>query len=219
MAVATPIDYFDAAMRLLADSGFKGLTIAALCERLGVTSGSFYHHFGSWDGFVDAFLRHWEAEQTRRTIDLSRKPEDPYKRLEVLRQLATNVPHQAEAAIRAWSKNNPAVGASQRRVDQQREAFLRELLTAMIGDRQRAKDLAALGMALTVGLPQLRAKVTPKEMGALYDDYTKLVMLEVKPSNGDAAGGRGDASPPSAPMAATAALQAKKARARATQQV
>jgi hypothetical protein len=45
--------YFDAALAVLAGSGFKGLNIGVMSKRLGMTSGAFYHHFGNWPVFVD----------------------------------------------------------------------------------------------------------------------------------------------------------------------
>ena len=47
--------YFAAAYELLVTHGCGGVTIAALCDRLGVTKGSFYHHFADMAEFVAAF--------------------------------------------------------------------------------------------------------------------------------------------------------------------
>ena len=53
--LVTKEEYYDAALEVLAQLGFKGLNIGVLCKRLGVTSGSFYHHFGGWPGFQPCF--------------------------------------------------------------------------------------------------------------------------------------------------------------------
>lgn len=57
--------YFETALGVLAEVGFKGLNIRRMCEALGVTTGSFYHYFGSWQGFVDALFEYWEHRQDR----------------------------------------------------------------------------------------------------------------------------------------------------------
>ncbi len=102
---ATPETFFDAAMRLLAGPGLPALRIGRLCREVGVTSGSFYHHFGSWDGFVAALLQHWAAEEVDRPLELVRRAQvdDPVERVTLLKGLALTIPHDAETAIRRWA--------------------------------------------------------------------------------------------------------------------
>ena len=56
-------DYFDAGLELLASGGIGAVTISALCYRLGVTKGSFYHHFSSQTEFQDELLAYWASER------------------------------------------------------------------------------------------------------------------------------------------------------------
>ena len=96
----TAEQYYDAAMSILAREGAAGLKIGPLCRSLGVTSGSFYHHFGGWAGFVRGLLRYWEAEQTDRIVELARATADPVERIDVVKQLTVALRHDAEAADR-----------------------------------------------------------------------------------------------------------------------
>ncbi|MEV0081899.1 TetR/AcrR family transcriptional regulator [Saccharopolyspora sp. NPDC050642] len=41
-------DWLDAGLEILADQGVPALTIDRLATKLGLTKGSFYHHFGGW---------------------------------------------------------------------------------------------------------------------------------------------------------------------------
>jgi len=100
--------YFDAALEILAQSGFKGLNIGVLCRNLGVTSGSFYHHFGSWQGFVDVLLEFWENRQGILLRNLDFGKGEPETDLELLGKLTEGLNHKAEAAIRAWAANDRA---------------------------------------------------------------------------------------------------------------
>ncbi|MER6028572.1 TetR/AcrR family transcriptional regulator [Streptomyces sp. NPDC001851] len=56
---ATVEQLLDAALRVYAESGEQGLTVAALTRASGVSLGSLYHHFGSVDGLMNALLTRW----------------------------------------------------------------------------------------------------------------------------------------------------------------
>lgn len=49
----------DTALRVYAESGEQGLSVAAITRASGVSLGSLYHHFGSLDGLVAALTVRW----------------------------------------------------------------------------------------------------------------------------------------------------------------
>ncbi|RST04022.1 TetR/AcrR family transcriptional regulator [Streptomyces sp. WAC05374] len=49
----------DAALRLYAAEGERGITVGAVTRASGVSLGSLYHHFGSIDGLVAALTQRW----------------------------------------------------------------------------------------------------------------------------------------------------------------
>ena len=112
----TPAHYFEAALDVIAGDGVEAVTIARLCERLGVTIGSFYHHFKGSTQFLQAFYGWWEAEHAFRLADRARQEPDPVARLALLKRLSAGLPHRAEAAIRCWSRSHPDAAAAQARV-------------------------------------------------------------------------------------------------------
>ena len=67
----TQDDYFREALAVLDEFGSDALTIAVLCDRLDVTKGSFYHHFGGMPGFITQLLEYWEREHSVRLIKIS----------------------------------------------------------------------------------------------------------------------------------------------------
>ena len=162
-------------MTLLGDAGQHGLKIAPLCRELGVTSGSFYHHFGSWAGFVEAMLVYWEAEQTDALLAVVRVVDDPWERIVVMKNLAVTVPHEAEAAIRAWGRTDPAVGRAQRRVDEARIEGLREVIAGVGGDEVTARRLSLMGIALLAGVQQIRSLVDRGELLAVFNDFEQVI--------------------------------------------
>ena len=53
-------DWITAGLELLAEEGIVGVKIQKLCERLGVTKGSFYWHFTDLDAFLGAMAKYYE---------------------------------------------------------------------------------------------------------------------------------------------------------------
>jgi len=174
MPTATPQSYFDEALRVLAREGRNGLRIGRLCAALGVTSGSFYHHFGSWEGFVAALLEHWEREEVGRIVELVNASDDPVERVARMKYLALTVPHEAETAIRAWATVDPTVEAAQRAVDRGRLRALADVLAPVIDDPAQRERLAALGLAVLAGHQQV-AGVTGADLSSLLDEFDLLV--------------------------------------------
>src|SRR5712675_3399852 len=95
-------DYYRAALELLADGGVDALTMANLCARLGVTTGSFYAHFGGIREFHSAFLEQWADGRVCALKEQVKDTTDALERVDVLRRIAISLNHEAESAIRGW---------------------------------------------------------------------------------------------------------------------
>jgi AcrR family transcriptional regulator len=163
-------DYLAAGLDLLAEGGVGAVTIAALCDRLGVTKGSFYHHFGDVSAFHEALLASWEGG-TYHAIERARSVSDSHKRLSVLKELGVAAHHEAESAIRAWGRSYPPAATVVRRVDQAREASLVESFRAIGIPATRARHLARIGLATLIGTQALERPVDRKRLLAVFDEY------------------------------------------------
>jgi AcrR family transcriptional regulator len=169
-------DYFGAAMDLLAEEGHGALKITPLCKRIGVTTGSFYNYFGSLDGFIAELLVYWEAEQTRRLIDLASAPADPRAQITMLKELALDqIQHEAEGAIRAWANFNPEVAAAQERVDSERIDAVDAVLAQLIPTKRERDLLAIMGISLLAGYQSVRSPIDRRELGLLFDEYEQTL--------------------------------------------
>jgi AcrR family transcriptional regulator len=174
--VATREDYFATALDILANVGPDGLRINALCNALGVTTGSFYGYFGSLDGFIDQLLDHWYSRHTKRIAEMVSAPSDPRERISLLKQYVIAKPlHEAEAAIRAWARSNKAVAAMQARVDKERYHLVRKFLRSVLEDYRRADTLAMLGMSIEIGMQQWRHPPKASELRRLLDEFEVLL--------------------------------------------
>lgn len=173
--VVTKEQYFGTALEVLAELGFKGLNIGLLCRRLGVTSGSFYHHFGSWQGFVDALLEHWEQRQVRILRTSNFNQGDPDEDVRAMADLAAGLHHSAEAAIRAWAANDESVGAAVKRVDESRRRTVQRVVRGVVGDEDTAAVVTSLGMAMLIGYQQIAASGENICLERLLDQYSRLI--------------------------------------------
>lgn len=146
--------YFQTGLEVLADLGYGGLKLAEVCNRLGVTTGSFYHYFPSWPEYARDLVAHWAQELTVRVAAEARGEADPRRRIDLLIGEALALPHGAEAAIRVWSAVDPAVHAVQSSVDRQRFDVLFEAATHVIADTRQAHLFTSLAVYLLVGYEQ-----------------------------------------------------------------
>lgn len=174
-------DYFPEALAILGEQGSQALTIAALCERLEVTKGSFYHHFGGMPGFVDQLLSYWEREHSDRLIAISKSQPDPTLRITTLTEMGVNLPHASESAIRAWGRSSPDVAAVVERVDKRRERHCTDAIAALGIDRPRARLLGRIAVDLLVGIQTREVPPEPKRIRQMLEEITKLVYLEADP--------------------------------------
>lgn len=166
-------DYYRVALDLLAEGGVDALTIANLCARLGVTTGSFYAHFSGIREFHTSFLEQWvrgRVYQLREQMDATN---DPLERIGLLRRLAVAVSHEAESAIRAWARTNPMVAEFQRRVDRDREEVLVTSFVNVGIDRDEARVLARIGLTILVGTQQIEDKVDRDRLDAIFSEYQR----------------------------------------------
>ena len=176
-----PEAYYDVAFAILSEQGPGGLTISALCARLEVTKGSFYHHFRDMPEFVDRLLQHWEREHASRLIALSESVTDPDERFDLLEGIAVGLPHGAEAAIRAWSWSDESVAAVQRRVDGARLDHLTASGVVAGQDARQARIKATISLSVLIGMQQLERPATPEAMEAVFSELRGWVRGQLPP--------------------------------------
>ena len=176
MARVSRAEYFEAALEVLAEVGSEALTIAELCSRLGVTKGSFYHHFSGMPDFISALLRFWEEQRSERLIAASEAEQEPVARYRLLLRIAMGLPHAAEAALRAWGRSNAEVRAAVARVDAARERHLAESMRLFGLSEERARLRARLAMAVLVGTQQRERPVDVEGLRAMFEELSAEVI-------------------------------------------
>jgi AcrR family transcriptional regulator len=177
MARITPRDWLDTGLRLLAEVGADGLTVEALTAALGVTKGSFYHHFRGFQEFKLALLALFECAGT---LDILVQLEGAGPGIAALHRLIDAVaagPWRVEAAVRAWALHDEDVRACQARIDARRLAYLRALCAALSGDAGRAPAMAEVLYALYVGCLQIGPPLEGAARRRVFEEALRLYNL------------------------------------------
>ena len=179
MARVTRDDYFAAALAILGEHGPDGLSLAALCERVGVTKGSFYHHFGSMAALHEAMLDAWVAAVGAAGHDV---PADASGRLTALRQLAVTANHETEVAIRAWAAWYEPAADAVRRVRHQRRDLLTGTFVELGIDEAHAVTLARVGTTLMAGVQSDIDKIDRALLDEVLSEYQHWIEASLPPS-------------------------------------
>ncbi|MEV8635482.1 TetR/AcrR family transcriptional regulator [Streptosporangium sp. NPDC051023] len=169
--MATEQDWLDEGLVILAAQGIPALTIELLCERLGLTKGSFYHHFRGMAAYRAALLDHFEARFTTEFIDAveSGAGDSAAVQMERLLGLVTAADDRAglEIAVRAWAQQDGQARAVQERVDRRRIDYLSTLWRRRGG--QKPETMALLLYLILVGAGHLVPSLTGEELREVYD--------------------------------------------------
>jgi AcrR family transcriptional regulator len=172
MSRITRDDWIEEGLRVLADEGDGALTVDGLCERLGRTKGSFYHHFAGRTEFVTALLDAWRRRATDRLIETGRGRGTVEERLRAVNQQASELRNAAlERAIRGWGAREPLAARAQDRVDARRLAFLEDLCAERMGRGDAARHLARVLQLVFIGAQHLEP---PLEGAELYRTFRSL---------------------------------------------
>lgn len=158
-------DWVSAAIEVAAAEGESGVRIDRLCRDLGVTKGSFYHHFGSRQDLIDAVAEYWSREQPSAVIaDLKASKAGPFERLVALTRVYSDLNIGArDHAMRAWASSDEHIAAAVRHADAIILKFLDELLVDMGIEKADAFALARVLMFSTIGLYGAAGVVNEKE--------------------------------------------------------
>ncbi len=137
-------DWLRAAFEIMVDDGIGGVKIQRLCERLGVTKGSFYWHFEDIDSFLGALADRW-ADESAHLPGLDDDGADPEQvLLRAMKLFADGHNRNLTRAMRDWAQTDERARAAIRLAD--RAVFA-------------AVQSALVRLGFEAGEAELRAKI------------------------------------------------------------
>ncbi|WP_415716863.1 TetR/AcrR family transcriptional regulator [Maridesulfovibrio sp.] len=156
-------DLLDAALKLLETESVQQLTIDNLCRKLGVTKGSFYHHFKNRAEFLERMLEHWVEGGTLASIEAADKGADAIERFNLVVESSHKLPSGTETSIRAWALRDPFAQKFIERVDSMRIEYLHSIFAEVSGDTERAALLSKISYSMFLGVRMMGANISEEE--------------------------------------------------------
>jgi len=159
-APLTRRDWLEAGQTLLRKRGVAGLKLRPLAASLGISTGSFYHHFADFETFLAELARYYSGEQLAEHLRVVRaEASTPYERIVRASQIAHEVVlSELIAAMRAWARRDPAVAVEVDALEQGLQAFLAECFADLGFSADEAKVRAFVLLSAASG------GVTPPEL-------------------------------------------------------
>ena len=159
--------WLSAGLEALRKGGVGSVRVERLAGDVGVTKGSFYHHFRDRGALLDAVIEYWSREMT----------DAEFERIQTLRgglaarlvALAEDVLEKGmgryDPAIRAWARGDRKVAAAVAQVDRRRIKALAGFFEECGFTSAEARTRARTFYTFLLGEPQVRAPA--REAGEL----------------------------------------------------
>jgi len=144
-------DWLAGALETLGREGVIGVRVENLARSMGVTKGSFYHHFKDKEELINRLREHWESEMTDK-IDahLSHLHGKPAQQLLAFLEVIAKT-NRYDAAMRAWALHDERVATAVRRVDRKRLKYVRDLFLRMGFPADQAEMRSRMSYCYVVG--------------------------------------------------------------------
>jgi len=177
-------EWIGGAFAALTDGGIDALRVEPLAKRLGVTKGSFYHHFENRRALHLAMLEEWERRGTAQIIDdVEEVASQPLEQLRALMTatFATDPEGDAiETSIRSWAATDDVVAAAVERVDARRLAYVSGLLRSAGMAKGLAERRARLMYRVLIGEFIWRTAGGPASTKKELDEMAVLLMADLE---------------------------------------
>jgi AcrR family transcriptional regulator len=166
-------DWLRAALDIMVEEGIAGVKIHRLCERLGVTKGSFYWHFQDLDAFLGELASRWGEGMT-----LPSSSSDPGTALlEAMQLFADKRNRNLTRAIRDWAQTDERAKVAIRRADEAVFEAVRDAIISLGFDEAeadvRAKVLYFAGVGFAHVGPLGSRRSAQQQLAATWDLITQ----------------------------------------------
>jgi AcrR family transcriptional regulator len=171
-------DWIQAGYELLAEDGITELKIDRLCERLGVTKGSFYWHFDGIPSYRAALITSWAtlSDEDRRAFDDMGELAPRERLSRMMSSLVSPRQWTLERAMREWARSDAAVADSVRAADRRLVRAVRQAFLDDGFDDDEADLRANATFAAGIGFLHLSGPVPDPRHAARSERFLDLML-------------------------------------------
>ena len=173
----TKTDWFEQGLEILGASGPAALTIDALGDRLGVTKGSFYHHFENARDYQEQLIAHWADQYLSTSGNLPDEPAERLALLDAIMREAFSPVTEPEIAIRTWAQQDEMVRSYVEQVDSVRREFVENVFQGLTADGAQARLMADMLTTMLIGSMTVLPRMAPERVLELYEAFKRLFGL------------------------------------------
>ena len=171
------LDWLEVGLKTLGEFGVKGLTIERLTGELGVTKGSFYHHFRDVEDFRKQLIAFWADQYLSTSSELPDDPGELIALLDVIMEEVFAAITEPEIAIRAWAQQDAMARLFVERVDKARQEFVLTVFQSVEGDDGRVRLMADMLSMMLIGSITVLPRLSPERVMDLYEEFKRLYRL------------------------------------------
>ena len=167
----------------LVQGGVRAVRVEAIARAIGVTKGSFYHHFSGREELLGALLDQWGEHDTEAIIALVDAHEAPRDRLRALVRVIFDAPRDGiriEVAVRAWATSDARALAAVEAIDNRRLDYVEAILRQAGVDRDRARARTEVLYRAVVGDMMRRASGAAPLPTFAQEDLIALLCSDVR---------------------------------------
>jgi AcrR family transcriptional regulator len=151
--------WLTAGLDALRKGGVTAVRVERLAGEVGVTKGSFYHHFRDRRALLDALLEYWSREMTDAEFEriASVRGGLEARLLALAEDVLEKGMGRYDPAIRAWARSDRRVAAAVAQVDKRRVRALTGFFEDAGFGAAAARTRARLFYTFLLGEPQVRS--------------------------------------------------------------
>lgn len=180
MANITKQDWINCAISELKINGHPAISPSKLAGCLGVTRGSFYHHFKSSRDFSQAILMEWVSRNTQQGFDsVEIEGLTEIERLEKLMEFAWSSDAELEVAVRNWATVCEEAKQCVAETDAKRLSELTRLYQSVAKSQTKGSSMAKIAFYGLRGALHSQPPLTKTELRNLILEIQNFMLSSV----------------------------------------